>query len=183
MRESTLEPTPRSRVEKVYDSNVVTYLSVILVLLVVVPSLEGRVGYWPALGISIALGFVVASVLTLPAIRLKKRRVALDAQQGIFECAHRERGSALKGRWAQGYARAEPGRLLFQAKTGVTGPLAGPVEIYSHPTPIGEPTKAPWAASPRGRVITLDTDKGEVELAATPADLVLLAERCLGKTS
>jgi hypothetical protein len=136
-------------------------------------------GFWLSLVI-IALAVAAVTVLVaLPVIPIKKRRAALDAQRGLFECAHREVGSALKQRWAIGYAKAEPGRLLFQAKTGVTGRLAGPVEIYSQLRVMAEPAKAPFSAFPRGKVITLSTDKGVVELAAAPSSLELLAERCL----
>ena len=75
----------------------------------------------------------LAVLIALPVISIKKRRAALDAKRGLFECAHREIGSALKQRWAIGYAKAEPGRLLFQAKTGVTGRLVGSIEVYSQP--------------------------------------------------
>ena len=70
-------------------------------------------------------------------------------------------------------------RLLFQAKTGVTGRLVGSIETYSQLQLVGEPSKAPFSAFPRGKVITLSTDRGMVELAASPASLHLLAERCL----
>jgi hypothetical protein len=178
MNELTLQPTPRSRVEKVYDANIVSYLSIMLVVPLIVGPLTDALGYWPAIGIGVALGLVVTVILTLPVIPVKRRRVARDAQQGIFECAHREKGSALKSRWAQGYAKAEPGRLLYQSKTGLTGALAGPIEIYSAPVPVGEPVKAPWSAFPRGKVATFETDKGAVEIAASPASLDMLVKRC-----
>lgn len=178
MIEQNLEPTPRGWIEKAYDANVFTMLTVALLVLVLYP-LNDRVGYWLSLVI-IALAVAAISVLVaLPFIPIKKRRAARDAQLGLFECAHRELGSSLKGRWALGYAKAEPQRLMFQAKTGVIGNLAGPVEIYSEPRPVGELVKAPWSAFPRGKVITLATDRGIVELAASPASLDLLAERCL----
>jgi hypothetical protein len=121
----------------------------------------------------------LAILVSLPFVRRQKQRAALDAEQGLFECAHRESGSPLRRSWALGYAKAEPGRLLFQAKTGMTGALAGPIEIYSELRPIDQPAKAPWSTFPRGKVITLSTHKGTVELAASPASLRLFAERCL----
>jgi hypothetical protein len=142
-----------------------------------------ELGFWLGLAVTIAISATLTIILTLPLIPAKKRRVAMDADQGIFECAHREKGSALKGRWAQGYAKAEPGKLLFQAKTGLTGPLVGAIEVYSAPTPLGEPRKAPWAVLPKGRIVALKTDKGIVELAASRTGLVLLRERCLGEVA
>lgn len=183
MEKPTLEPTPRSRLEKVYDSTVLTFLPSLLVLVTVMNPLVQELGFWLGLAVTIAIGAALTIILTLPLIPAKKRRVAMDADQGIFECAHRERGSALKGRWAHGYAKAEPVRLLFQAKTGVTGPGAGPIEVYSAPTPLEESTKAPWGVFPKGRLISLNTDKGVVELAATPASLLLLREQCRGEVS
>jgi hypothetical protein len=183
MNKPTLEPTPRSRLEKVSDSSILTLLPSLLVIVTVMNPLMRELGFWLGLAVTISISATLTIILSLPLIPAKKRRVAMDADQGIFECAHREKGSALKGRWAQGYAKAEPNRLLFQAKTGVTGPVTGPVEVYSAPTPLAESTKAPWGVFPKGRIIALNTDKGVVELAATPASLVLLAERCLGQVA
>lgn len=174
MRESNLEPAPRGRLEKAYDN--VGYLLPMFGVMAY-PLIEA-VGFWP----SIALFVVASATVTLIVLRLvtplRRRRSSLDAEQGIFECGHRERGSALKGRWARGYAKAEAGRLLFQTRTGENDPLGGPLEIYSALSAVGPIVKAPWSVFPGGRVITLSTDKGIVELAATPSSLNLLAERC-----
>ncbi|BCW71867.1 hypothetical protein [Arthrobacter sp. NicSoilB8] len=157
--------------------------ALMLVVPLILGPLKDAFGYWPAVGIGVALGLALTVILSLPVIPVKRRRVARDAEQGVFECSHREKGSALKSRWAQGYAKAEPGRLLFQFKTGLTGPLTGPIEIYSSPAPVGEPMKAPWFAFPRGMVLTLETDKGTVEIAASPASLDMLVNRCSGRDS
>ncbi|WP_432395390.1 hypothetical protein ACRQ5B_15480 [Pseudarthrobacter sp. L19] len=183
MTKATLEPTPRSRLEKAYDSNILTFIPSLLVMMTVMNPLIHELSFWLGLAATIAIGATLTIILTLPLIPVKKRRVTTDADKGIFECAHREKGSALKGRWALGYAKAEPDRLLFQAKTGVIGPAAGPIEVYAGPTPIGEPTKAPWGVFPKGMILELNTDKGVVELAATPASLRLLGERCRGEVS
>jgi hypothetical protein len=183
MNEPTLKPAPRGLIEKIFDWNIVTCLSIGLLMPLVLGPLTDAVGYWPAVGIGAIIIAVVSVILSLPVIPLKRRRVARDAEQGIFECAHRERGSALKGRWALGYAKAEPGRLLFQAKTGLAGSPTGPVEIYAAPILVGEPVKAPGSAFPRGRIATLETDKGTVELAASPASIDLLVNRCLGRAA
>ena len=60
-------------------------------------------------------------------------------------------------KWALGYAKAEPGKLLFQAKTGVTGSVAGPVEVYSELRLVSQAEKAPWTVFPKGSVIVLST--------------------------
>jgi hypothetical protein len=174
MNELTLKPTPRGLVEKIFDWNIVTYLSIGLLMPLVLGPLTDVVGYWPAVGFGAILFAVVSVILSLPIIPLRKRRVARDAEQGIFECAHREKGSALKGRWALGYAKAEPGRLLFQTKTG-------PVEIYAAPALVSEPVKAPWSVFPRGKVVTLETAKATVEIAASPTSIDLLVNHCLGR--
>ncbi|MET1156395.1 hypothetical protein [Arthrobacter sp.] len=181
LNEPDLTPTPRSRVEKFYDSNLVNFLAIALLMQLVLGPLTDAFGYWPAVGIGVVLILVVTVIISLPVIPLRKRRVARDAEQGTFECAHREPGSALKGRWAGGYAKAEPGRLLFQS--GAAGSLSGRVEVYDGPILAGEPVKAPWSAFPRGRVATLETDKGTVEIAASPASIDLLVGRCLGGTT
>jgi hypothetical protein len=160
-----------------------TFIPALLVIMTVMNPLLQELGFWLGLAVAIAIVATLTVVLSLPLIPAKKRRIAMDADRGIFECVHREKGLALKGRWAQGYAKAEPGRLLFQAKTGVTGPAAGPVEVYSAPTPLAEPAKAPWGVFPKGRIIALNTDKGVIELAASPASLLLLRERCRGEVS
>jgi hypothetical protein len=180
MNELTLKPTPRSLVEKVYDANVPLFLAVVLLMPLVLGPLTDALGYWPAVGIGAILIAVVSVILSLPVIPLRRRRVGRDAEQGIFECVHREQGTALKGRWARGYAKAEPGRLLFQAKTGLAGSLTGSIEIYAAPALVGVPVKAPWSALPRGRIATLKTDRGTVDLAATPASIDLLVNRFLG---
>jgi hypothetical protein len=179
MSEPNLEPTPRGWIEKACASSFLTILPPALVLAMALNPLSDEVGYWPALAILVPAGIAFSIVISLPLIPIQRQRAALDAQRGIFECAHRERGSSLKGRWARGYAKAEPGRLLFQAKSDVTGRPSGPIEIYSEPKAIGLPVKAPWSVSRRWRVITLSTDKGIVELAAAPSSLNLLAEGCL----
>ncbi|MFC9352038.1 hypothetical protein [Arthrobacter sp. NPDC057013] len=181
MNEPELEPTPRGRIEKILDPNFLAILPPVVVVAAGMNSWMKDFGFWLGLTVTIAASLALTIILTMPLLAAKKRRIALDAERGIFECAHREKGSVLKGRGAQGYAKAEPGRLLFQAKTGVTGPLAGSVEVYSAPTPFGEPIKAPWAVLPKGRIVALNTDKGVVELAASPASLALLRERCLGE--
>lgn len=183
MSGSELEPTPRGRIEKILDPNILAYLPPVLVVAAGMNSWMKEFGFGLGLAVTVAVSLALTIILSVPFLAAKKRRIALDAERGIFECAHREKGSLLKSRWAQGYAKAEPGRLLFQAKTGITGPLAGAVEVYSSPTPLGEPTKAPWTVFPKGRIVALNTDKGVVELAASPTSLALLRERCLGEVA
>jgi hypothetical protein len=183
MNEPALEPTPRGRIEKILDTNILAILPAVVVVAGGMNSWMKDSGFWLGLTVTIAASLALTAILTMPLMAAKKRRITMDGQRGIFECAHREKGSALKGRWAQGYAKAEPGKLLFQAKTGLTGPLIGTIEVYSAPTPLGEPRKAPWAVFPKGSIVALNTDKGVVELAASPTGLVLLRERCLGEVA
>jgi hypothetical protein len=178
--EPTLEATPISRIEKLYDSSILTFLPTTLVIATLLDPLTEKLGFWLGSGAAIAISVAPTVIVTVPVIPYIKRRRAMDAEQGIFECSRREPGSALKGRWAPGYAKAEPSQLLVQAKTGMTGRPAGRVEVYSAPTPLGGRTKAPWAVFPKGKILVLNTDKGVIELAATPTSLVLLKERCQG---
>ena len=178
MREPDLEPTSRGRLEKAYD--VFGILPLIVLASVLSIPLRAAMGFWPAAIIIVVTGLAwmtAAQVLLIAPLR--KKRAALDAERGLFECAHREPESGLRSRWARGYAKAEPGRLIFQMGASEKGPLAGPLEIYSSPRPLGEPVKAPWSVFPGGLLITLHTDKATVQLAASPASLALLTERCL----
>ena len=178
MRQQDLSPAPRGRLEKLQDANVFSSLLTAIILSVLLP-LQESIGFWSALVVLVPAGLAAGLVINLLLRPLKRRRIALDAEQGLFECAHREEGSALRRKWALGYAKAEPGKLLFQAKTGVTGLVAGPVEIYSEPRLISEAVKAPWTVFPKGIVVVLSTNKGSIELAASPSSLNLLTERAL----
>jgi len=174
--EPSLEPTPRRWLEKFYDSGIANLVPPLLMFLVAFDPLRQALGWLPAFVITVVAGVALGLVISLPVVPLKKQRAKQDAERGIVECVHREKGSTLRGRWATGYAKAEPGRLLFQAKTGQTGPLYGSVEIYIAPRPLGKPVKAPFSVFPRGEIMAFATDKGEVELAAAPSSLKLLTE-------
>lgn len=141
------------------------------------PFLRDTLGFWPAVALVILVPILLVLLVGLILRPQQRKRVTADAERGLFECAHREKGSALRGRWALGYARAEPGKLVFQQKTGVSGPLAGPVEVYPRPRVISEPVKASWGVFSGGKVVELATDRGEVELAASDASLQMLIER------
>jgi hypothetical protein len=142
--------------------------------------LQAVLGWWPTLVIVITAGIVLITAIQLTVMApLRKKRAAQDAERGLFECAHREPGSGLRSRWARGYAKAEPNRLTFQLGVSENGPLPGPMEIYSSPTAVGDPTKAPWTVFPGGLVMTIRSDNTTLQLAASPAGLALLSERCL----
>jgi hypothetical protein len=151
MRERDLEPTRRSRLERAYDAFGSLPLAFLAGILFV--HLQAVLGWWPTLVIVITAVCVLITAIQLIVIApLRKKRATQDAERGLFECAHREPGSGLRSRWARGYARAEPNRLIFQLGASENGPLAGPLEIYSAPTAIGEPVKAPWTVFPGGIV-------------------------------
>jgi hypothetical protein len=178
MREPDLEPTPRSRLERGYDA----FGSLPLVFLpgILFVPLQTVLGWWPTLVIVITVGIVLITAIQLIVIApLRKKRAAQDAERGLFECAHREPGSGLRSRWARGYARAEPNRLIFQLGATESGPLGGPMEIYSAPTAVREPVKAPWTVFPGGLAMTIRSDNTTLQLAASRASLELLKERCL----
>lgn len=178
MREPDLEPTPRSRLERANDAFGSLPLVVFAGILFV--PLRAVLGWWPSLVIVITAGIALITAIQLFVIApLRKARTAQDAERGLFECAHREPGSRLRSRWARGYARAEPNRLVFQLGAAESGPLGGPMEIYSAPTAIGEPVKAPWTVYPGGLVVTLTSDNTTLQLAASRESLAVLNRRCL----
>lgn len=178
MRQQDLSPAPRGWAEKLQDANVPIYLLIVILVSLFSP-LEESIGFWPALATVFLAGFAALWLVEVLLRPMKRKRIALDAEQGLFECAHREAGSALKRKWALGYVKAEPGRVLFQAKTGLTGSVAGPVEIYSEPRLVRDGVKAPWTVFPKGSVIVLSTNKGCIELAASASSLNLLTEQAL----
>lgn len=178
MREPDLEPTPRSRFERAYD--VFGFVPLYLVAGLLFLPLQSALGWWTAFVIVIVAGIVVMTVVQIVVFApLRKKRAVLDAERGLFACAHREPGSALRSRWARGYARAEPNRLIFQMGASESGPLTGPIEIYQSPTAVGELTKSPWAVFPGGSVITVRSNNTTLQLAASRESLELLNERCL----
>lgn len=178
MREPDLEPTQRSRLERAYDA--VGSLPLVVLAGILVAPLQAVLGWWPTLVIVITAGVVLMTAIQLIVIApLRKKRAAQDAERGLFECAHREPGSGLRSRWARGYARAEPNRLIFQLGASENGPLAGPMEIYAAPAAIGEPVKAPWTVFPGGLMVTISSGNTTLQLAASRASLALLNERCL----
>lgn len=182
MREPDLEPTPRSRLERAYDAFGSVPLFVIAGVLFL--PLRSFLGWQPAFVVVLTAGIVVITVIQLVAIApLRKKRAVLDAERGLFECAHREPGSGLRSRWARGYARAEPNRLIFQLGASESGPLAGPLEIYPTPAAVGEPVKAPWTVFPGGLVMTIRSGGTTLQLAASRASLTLLEERCLAHST
>ncbi|MDJ0355954.1 hypothetical protein [Paenarthrobacter sp. PH39-S1] len=172
-----LTPAPRGWLEKAFDANIGFILPAFIFLAAFSP-LREALGYLSAFAIVVLSGIASLLVLRQLVAPVRKRRSALDAEKGFFECALREKEStSYKGKWAMGYVKAEPGQLVFQAKTGMTGPLFGPVDTYSGIQEIGHPIKAPWSVLPRGRLITLGTDQGTVELATTTSGLGLLTKK------
>ena len=182
MREPDLEPSPRSRLERAYYAFGALPLYLLAGILFV--PLQAVLGWWPTLVIVITAGIVLITAIQLTVIApLRKKRAAQDAERGLFECSHREPGSGLRSRWARGYAKAEPNRLVFQLGASESGPLAGPMEVYSAPRAIGEPTKAPWTVFPGGQMMTIKSDNTTLQLAASRAGLELLKARCLTSTA
>lgn len=178
MRQQDLSPAPRGSFEKLQDANVPTYLLIVILVSLFSP-LQESIGFWPAFATVVLAGFAALQLVELLLRPVKRKRLALDAEQGLFECAHREEGPALRQNWALGYVKAEPGKVLFQAKTGFTGSVAGSVEIYSEPQLVSPAVRAPWTVFPGGSVIVLSTNKGSIELAASASSLSLLTERAL----
>ena len=173
-----LDPAPKGWPEKLADAGAPLCIPIVLSVSAFSPLRESA-GLWSALAIVIVgslATIVLAEALLRPA---RRKRTSLDAERGLFECAHREKGSVRTGKWAPGYAKAEPGALLFQAKTGTNGPVAGPVKVYLEPRLVGRTAEASWWVFPGGNAVTLGTNRGGVELLASPASLDLLTERTL----
>ena len=80
--------------------------------------LNDRVGYWLALVI-MALAVAAVSVLVaLPVIPIKRRRAALDAERGLFECAHREAGSRSSKDGLSDMRKQNPGGSFSRPRLG-----------------------------------------------------------------
>lgn len=176
MREPDLDPTPKSRLEQVYDT--ISALPLFVLAGIFYAPLQAALGLWPAwvIVLTSGIGMTAAIQFFLVAPRRRKRK-AQDTERGLFECAHREPGSGLRSRWARGYARAEPSRLIFQMGAGENGPLAGPLEIYPAPTLVGDLEKAPWTVFPGGLIATITSENKTLQLAADRASLALLNTR------
>ncbi|WP_285240304.1 hypothetical protein [Pseudarthrobacter sp. MEB009] len=180
MREPDLDPTPKSRLEQVYDT--ISSLPLFVLAGIFYVPLQAALGLWPAWVIVITSGIVMTAAIQFFVVApMRTKRKAQDTERGLFECAHREPGSGLRGRWARGYARAEPNRLIFQMGAGEDGPLTGPLEIYPEPTPIGDLEKAPWTVFPGGLIVTITSENKTLQLAARRASLELLNTRCFTK--
>lgn len=176
-----LAPTPRSWLEKAYDANFGIVFSIFF-FVTWFNSIRETLGSWAAFAIVVMAGIFSLLILRLIVAPTKKRRTALDTEKGLIECALREKDvTSYKGKWTMGYVKAEMGQLEFQARTGITGPPNGPIDTYFEVRQVGEPNKAPWSVLPRGRMITLDTNRGTVELSATSSGLDLLTKRFRAK--
>lgn len=176
MPQQDLAPTPRGWPEKLHDANLDGYLLIAVVALAVFP-LQESIGFWPVLVLFVVAGGAGMLLAQLVFRPVQRKRIASDARQGIFECAQRAADAPAPGKWAFGYAKVERGRLLFQAKAGFSGSVAGRVEVYPDPRPAGPVVKAPWLAFPGGKAITLHTGRGLLELAASATSLEMLTGR------
>ncbi|GAA3310406.1 hypothetical protein [Arthrobacter ramosus] len=90
--EQNLNPAPRGRLEKAYESNI-GILPAIVIFVVGFFPLRQVLGFWAAIAIVFLLGIAsmrIIGLLVAPSIR---RRTALDADQGLFECQLREKDS------------------------------------------------------------------------------------------
>lgn len=173
----TLDPAPRGWLEKANDASVGIIVPIFIVVVAFLP-LSEILGYWIAFAAVASLG--VASLLLFQWLvaPMRMRRKAQDAERGIFACALKDKQSVCQNaKWSLGYVKADQGELRFQAKTGVTGPLFGPIHTYCGIREVGQLVKAPWTVLPGGSVITLDTDNGTVELAIAPSDVSLMTKR------
>lgn len=177
MREPDLDPTPKSRLEQVYDT--ISSLPLFVLAGIFYVPLQADLGLWPAWVIVLTSGIAMTAAIQFFLVApMRRKRKAQDTERGLFECAHREPGSGLRSRWARGYARAEPSRLTFQTGAGENGPLTGPLEIYPAPTAVGDLEKAPWTVFPGGLIITITSENKTLQLAAGRASLELLNTRC-----
>ncbi|WP_323959358.1 hypothetical protein GC088_12595 [Arthrobacter sp. JZ12] len=111
-RHEDLDPEPRGWLEKAQDFNIPTFV-VIGFAVPVSLSLREAIGFWPAVALVTLVSISVVLLLGRILRPQQLKRIAADAERGLFECAHRERGSTLRGRWVLGYVKAEPGKFLF----------------------------------------------------------------------
>jgi hypothetical protein len=71
MNKPTLEPTPRSRLEKASDSSILTLLPSLLVIVTVMNPLMRELGFWLGLAVTISISATLTIILSLPLIPAK----------------------------------------------------------------------------------------------------------------
>ncbi|MFE4837939.1 hypothetical protein ACFRAU_25060 [Arthrobacter sp. NPDC056691] len=176
MAAETLSPAPRSRREKTCEVLAVLggYLG-----FTVANVLHRDLGFWPSL--LIGIGLTVPTVLFFNWLALPERRARLasDAERGLIECATRRPNAipgSLQDRWKPGYAEVRDGTIRFQALYVDTEP-SGPISTFSllgAPKPVAAPAKRPADVRRQWKIVSMETDQGPLQLAASDNGLKLL---------
>jgi hypothetical protein len=177
MSAETLRPTPRSRREKVYGwlASGVSFLAVLAANLA-----WPDAGFWSALLVAAVFPLLVLLFFGWLAAPERKARLARDAERGLVECATRRPNAlpgSLQGRWKPGYAVVQNGTIPFQALYAGMEEAAGPISVFrvlSSPQPAPMPQRRPADVKRNWKIVSMETDQGPIELAATPAALSLL---------
>ncbi|MFC9352856.1 hypothetical protein [Arthrobacter sp. NPDC057013] len=177
MPAETLRPTPRSRREKAchWLADGVSFLAVLGANLV-----WPDTGFWSALLVAVVFPLLVLLLFGGLATPARKARLALDAERGLIECASRQPKAppgSLQDRWKPGYAEVRHGHIRFQALYGDMEEAAGPINVFqvlSSPQPVPMPQKRPADVKRGWKIVSMDTDQGPLQLAASQASLSLL---------
>lgn len=180
MAGETLKPTPRGRWERALNSS-----QWWLMFIAIFASSVFRevLGFWESLAVMAAivgLGTLFVARKANPEIMARK---ALDAEQGLLECAIRYADAhpdSLRGRWLPGFAEVTEGRMRFQPDYAEAGSPSGRITEFSDVVIRGlvsPPPKRPPEVKRRWQIIVLGTDKGELHVAAGDTGLQLLEDR------
>ena len=177
MPAETLRPTPRSRREKVYDwlASGVSFLAVLGTNLA-----WPDAGFWSALVAAVVFPLLALLLFGWLATPARKARLALDANRGLIECSTRQPNAppgSLQDRWKPGYAEVHSGLIRFQGLYGDMEEAAGPISVFrvqSPPQLVTMPQRRPADVKRGWKLVSMDTDQGPLQLAASEDGLKLL---------
>lgn len=174
------KPSPKRKWEKALDSSQFWLLPIALI---VATSLRNTLGFWGSLLVALGVMGAGTFLLRLPAVAERNRRLEDDARSGVIECAIRYPGAvpgSLGAGWSSGFAEVSDGTIKFQSAFDMASQRKGSVTVFGDLHSLGERAlsdKMMRALRGANRVIAVDTDKGEIELAATGESLKSVEDR------
>lgn len=141
----------------------------------------GVESFWLRMALVLFLGVLGLALLSRPALREAKSRLAADLENGVFDCAIRFASAtpgSLDDLWNAGAAQVTPGGLAFQPQQGTHTPQpTGRTRTFARPVVLGKAEMTGKKAPGWGRSWTireLQTDNGRIHVAAGPAGLALM---------
>lgn len=143
----------------------------------------GVESFWLRTVLVLFLGVVGLALLSRPAIRQAKSRLAADLDNGVFDCAIRyptATPGSLNDLWNAGAAQVSSGCLAFQPHQGTHTPQpTGRTRTFDHPVVLGPAEMTGKKAPGWGRnwsILELHTDNGRIHIAARPSGLALMED-------